>query len=79
MATAEIDEKAAPEEEADGDKSLLTRFLKLSGYKKGDCDVVHEHARVFLTANGGKYQMNKSGTSLRTLKGPQYPKYEPEV
>jgi len=76
--TAEEAKSEKPVKNSDDDKSLLSRFYKLTGYSKGDCDVVNEKARVFLTTNGGKYQLNKAATSVRILKGPQYPNYEPE-
>jgi len=50
-------------------------FLKLSGYEKEDILASNERTRTFVTSNGGKYVLGKGG--IRTLKGPDYPNFEP--
>lgn len=55
-------------------KSLLSAFLKLSGYDEADIIGSNESRRTFVTTNGGKYVVNKKGTVIRILQGPAYPK-----
>jgi len=54
--------------------ALTERFLKLSGYKADQITGGRADAMVFTTDNGGKYKLDKKGTVLTTLLGPDYPK-----
>jgi hypothetical protein len=56
--------------------TALAVFLSKSGYTEADLSSYNESTRVFATWNGGKYQLQKNST-VRILKGPAYPKYEP--
>lgn len=57
--------------------TVLDRFLKKTGYDQDDIDAWNEKTRIFCTTNGGKYHINKAG-EVRILKGPRFPRYEPE-
>lgn len=72
-ATAERSPDSSPEKS----ESLLDRFLKASGYKANDVDGQNDRTRTFVTTNGGKYQLLRSG-KVRRLQGPFHPKFEPE-
>lgn len=47
------------------------RFLKLTGYKREEVLSSSPKNYTFVTSNGGKYQMNKKGTQIRVLSGPE--------
>jgi len=55
------------------DSSLRGKFLKLTGYKSADILDQNDRRRVFVTTNGGKYQITKTD-KIRRLAGPAYPK-----
>lgn len=59
------------------DASLRGQFLKASGYKAEDILDQNDRRRVFVTTNGGKYQITKSGR-IRRLAGPTFPKEIPD-
>jgi len=61
---------------ADGE-DYLAKFLSASGYKATDVEAHNNRTRVFVTSNGGKYQLMKSG-NVRRLSGPAYPKESSE-
>jgi len=54
-------------------KSPLAVFLVRSGYKERDVLAHNDKSLLFVTSNGGKYQLIRTG-GIRTLKGPRYPK-----
>jgi hypothetical protein len=66
-------EVEAPEKKEKGSSSFLDKFLSKTGYKASDVDAWDDRKRTATTTNGGKYQMLKNG-SVRTTKGPSYPK-----
>lgn len=51
--------------------SVLDRFLLLSGYEASAIISSNPVTKVFVTGNGGKYQLGKNG--LRRIMGPKYP------
>lgn len=53
--------------------SALAVFLSKSGYVQADVISHNERTRLFVTSNGGKYQLTKT-SGIRVLKGPNYPK-----
>lgn len=53
---------------------LTNTFLKLSGYKAADISGSNQARRTFVTTNGGKYLVSKTGKALRHLLGPATPK-----
>lgn len=53
---------------------LTKRFLLLSGYTAADILGSSESRRSFVTHQGGKYVVSKSGKSLRKILGPNTPK-----
>lgn len=55
----------------------LSVFLARSGYTAEDVLIHNPLTRVFVTSNGGKYQLAKNG-SIRKLKGPDFPKFVAE-
>jgi hypothetical protein len=55
--------------------AVLAKFLRVSGYEESDLLDYDTRRRTFVTNNGGKYHLLKSGV-LRTTGGPQYPNYE---
>lgn len=56
---------------------VLKIFLSKTGYAEKDVLSYNERTRLFVTANGGKYQLARNG-AVRRLKGPNYPKHTPE-
>lgn len=56
------------------DEDLLTSFLKASGFKPSEVDGQNDRTRVFVTTNGGKYQLGKKNNTVRRISGPPYPK-----
>lgn len=60
-------------------KSQLASFLKITGYKQADVIGSNESRRTFVTSNGGKYVMNKKGTTVRVISGPVYPSVREEA
>lgn len=68
--------ESRPSKSAEGTKDVLSAFLKASGYDKKDVLAHNERTRVFVTENGGKYEMTKKGT-IRVQKGPYFPNWEP--
>lgn len=60
-------------EEKEEKKTALSVFLSASGYKQADVLAHNDRTRVFVTNNGGKYQLTKSG-KVRRILGPAYPK-----
>lgn len=58
-------------------RSPFAVFLARSGYTASDVLVYSDRTRVFVTSNGGKYQLTNKG-GVRILKGPNYPKFQPE-
>jgi len=72
--TEEVAEEEAKKPTAiSGKGDHLAAFLKASGYKESAVDGQNNKTRTFVTTNGGKYQLLKSG-KVRTLSGPAYPK-----
>lgn len=58
----------------EANSELTGKFLKLSGYQKSDIIGSNQARRSFVTANGGKYNLTKSGKAIRIQSGPAYPK-----
>ena len=58
-------------------RSLTPSFLEASGYKPSDILSQNDRTRIFVTSNGGKYQLMKSG-KVRRISGPAYPKEKAE-
>ena len=52
---------------------LRKNFLILTGYKVSDIIGFNEASRIFVTSNGGKYQLSKKGTQVKVLSGPNPP------
>ena len=50
------------------------RFRQLTGYKAGDILSSNLKRKIWVTSNGGKYQMDPKGTKVRVLQGPLPPK-----
>ena len=50
------------------------RFRQLTGYKSADILASNLKRKIWVTSNGGKYQMDPKGTKVRVLHGPPPPK-----
>ena len=57
--------------------AALDRFLRLTGLERSVVDGQNDRTLTFITTTGGKYQMNRRGTNVRIISGPEYPKYVP--
>lgn len=55
------------------EEKLRDRFCSLTGYTDSDIVGVNLSRRIFVTSNGGKYSMSKSGKQIRREKGPLAP------
>jgi hypothetical protein len=66
--------KTADDPESPRGKKLLGNFLKLTGYTSKDVIAQNETARIYVTSNGGKYQLSAKGTQVKVLSGPLPPK-----
>lgn len=78
---AEAAAKKAPDSAGNvpASDALTATFLKLSGYKEADLIGSNEARRCFVTSNGGKYVVTKSGKGIRPdFTGPDYPNLVPD-
>ncbi len=57
-------------------KTPLEVFLARSGYEEKDVLAWSAQTLTFVTSNGGKYQLSRSG-AIRKIMGPDYPKFVP--
>lgn len=64
---------AKSDDEGDSKASVVTSFIKLSGYEKADIAAYNTGRRTVVTKNGGKYVVSKSGKQLKHLAGPLPP------
>lgn len=55
-------------------KSVLQKFLSSSGYKEADVLGYNSRTNIFVTSNGGKYQLLAKSGRVRRLAGPEFPK-----
>lgn len=69
VATESTEEKAKSSKKDD----LVAQFLRVSGYKSSDVIGHSDERRTVVTSNGGKYEVNKKGTRVLKLLGPDTP------
>jgi hypothetical protein len=73
-----FEERTAPAVDSDDEDakkaSFVKRFRALTGVKASDIISVNEQTRVIVTAQGGKYQINRKGNQVQHLQGPPVPK-----
>jgi hypothetical protein len=55
-------------------EKVKARFLKLTGYKESDILSANHKSYIFVTNNGGKYQMNRAGKVIKVVMGPMPPR-----
>lgn len=56
--------------------SVVSSFLKVSGYERSDIAAFNAARRTVVTKNGGKYVVSKSGRQIKHLAGPLPPSVE---
>lgn len=66
----EVTETFATRKKTDREQKIVTAFTTVTGYREEQIIGVNERTLTVVTANGGKYQLNKAGNLLRHLSGP---------
>jgi hypothetical protein len=66
----EISQTFSTRDKTEREKKILTAFTTVTGYREAQVIGINEKTLVVVTANGGKYQLNKAGTLIRHLSGP---------